>query len=262
MRVAIATDGRRSRDSSLIGNAAPAARLTGQNVRGLSHLKLEKVVQFMKERRLLVTCLMETWRVTPDGVVIEEMDGFLIIHYGETAKSSNRGRNGVAIILSPEARAAWGLGGSWVRHSSNGRVLTVRLPVEGGKFLTVCSAYAPTSGNTSAARQAFYDDVSVQTRSENQSDILALFIDGNASMGVGARPGTWERGDPRALGPWGNRHVNAAGQEMRAWLQIEGLASARTFFRPKGGGVRHVVAPEERARVLAGPDHRAAKPDW
>jgi len=168
----------------------------------------------MKEQRLLVTCLMETWRVTPQGWESEEMDGFLIIHHGETARLCNRGRNGVAIILSPEARVAWELGGSWVRHSSNGRVLTVRLSVEGGKFLTVCSAYAPTSGNNSAARQAFYD-VSVQTRSENQSDILAVFIDGNASMGVGALPGTWERGDPRALGPWGNRHVNAAGQEMR-----------------------------------------------
>ena len=193
---------------------------------------------------------------------MEELDGFLIIHHGETAKSCNRGRNGVAIILNPEARAAWELGGSKVRHSSNGRVLTVRLPVEGRKLLTVCSAYAPTSGSTSAARQAFYDDVSVQIRSENQSDILALFIDGNASLGVGARPGTWERGDARALGPWGNRHVNAAGQEMREWLQLEGLASARTFFQPKGGGARRVVAPEERARVLAGPDHRAGEPDW
>ena len=75
-------------------------------------------------------------------------------------------------------------------------MLTVRLSVEGGKFLTVCSAYAPTIGNNSAARQAYYDDVSVQTRSENQSDILALFIDGNASMGVGALPGTWEGGTP------------------------------------------------------------------
>ena len=88
----------------------------------------------------------------------------LVIRHGETAQSCNRGRSGVAIILSPEARAAWELGGSWVRHSSNGRALTVRISVEGGKTLTVCSAYAPTSGNTSAARQAFYDDVLVQTR--------------------------------------------------------------------------------------------------
>ena len=103
----------------MIGNAAPAARLTGQNVRGLSQLKLEKVLQFMKERRLLVTCLMETWQVTPQGWYSEDIDGFLVIHHGETAQSCNRGRSGVAIILSPEARAAWELGCSWVQHSSN-----------------------------------------------------------------------------------------------------------------------------------------------
>ena len=50
---------------------------------------------------------------------------------------------------------------------------------------------------------------------------------------VGALSGIRERGDPRALGPRGNRHVNAAGQEMREWLQVEGLAAARTFFRAK-----------------------------
>jgi exonuclease III len=166
---------------------------------------------------------------------MEEMDCFLIIHHGERGRSCNRGRSGAAIIPSPEARAAWELGGSLARHSSNGRVLTVRLTVEGGKSLTVCGAYAPTSDNTSAARQACYEDVSTQTRSENQGDILAVFVDGSASMGVGALPGTWERGGPRALGPWGNRHVNAAGQEMHEWLQIGGLAAARTFFRVKGG---------------------------
>ena len=47
MRVATTDDGRRSRSSFLTGNAAPAARLTGQNVRGTPQLKLEKVAQFM-----------------------------------------------------------------------------------------------------------------------------------------------------------------------------------------------------------------------
>ena len=133
MRVATAFDVRRSRGgSSLIGKAA-AVRLTGQNVRGLTTLKLEKLIQFMKEQRLQVTCLMETWRVTKEGLEIEEIDGFLIIHHGETAKSCNRGRNGVAIILNPEARAACELGGSMEWHGSNGRTLTVRIPLEGTK---------------------------------------------------------------------------------------------------------------------------------
>jgi hypothetical protein len=109
------------------------------NVRGLKTLKLEKLVQFMKERRLLTTCLMETWRVTPQGLEFEEIGGFLITHHGETAKSCNRGRSGVAIILNPEARAAWEIGGSKERHGSTGRVLTVRIPLEGAKFLTECA---------------------------------------------------------------------------------------------------------------------------
>ena len=93
MRVAIADDARRPWDtsSSSTGNAAPAARFTGQNVRGLPQLELECVAQFMKEQRRLVACLMEKWRVKPAGWESEEMDGFLIIHHGETARSCNRG---------------------------------------------------------------------------------------------------------------------------------------------------------------------------
>ena len=87
-------------------DAAQTERLTGQNVRGLTTLKLEKVIQFMKDHRVLVTCLMETWQVTPNGMLEEEIDGFLILHHGETTRSCKRGRNGVAIILSPAARAA------------------------------------------------------------------------------------------------------------------------------------------------------------
>ena len=89
-----------------------AMRLTGQNVRGLTSLKPEKIIQFMKDRGILVTSLMGTWRVTSNGVEIEELDGFLILHHGEATKSCKRGRNGVAIVLSPEARAAWEAGGS------------------------------------------------------------------------------------------------------------------------------------------------------
>ena len=50
----------------------PATRLSGQNVRGLTSLKLEKVIQFMKDHEILVTSLMESWRVTPNGVECEE----------------------------------------------------------------------------------------------------------------------------------------------------------------------------------------------
>ena len=53
----------------MIGKAA-AVRLTGKNLRGLTALTLEKLIRFMKEQRL-VTCLMETWRVTTGGLEIQ-----------------------------------------------------------------------------------------------------------------------------------------------------------------------------------------------
>ena len=85
MRVAIAYDGRRSRES-LIGNAAPAARLTGQNVRDILATEARKGGPVHEGAAAPVTCLMETWRVTPKGWESEDMDGFLIIHHGETAR--------------------------------------------------------------------------------------------------------------------------------------------------------------------------------
>ena len=91
------------------GSAMP---LYGQKVRGLTTLKLAKVIQFMKDWRILGAALQETWRVTKDGVEIEETpDGYLIIHHVEANQNCKRGRNGVAITLSPEARTAWELGG-------------------------------------------------------------------------------------------------------------------------------------------------------
>ena len=236
-----------------------ATRLTGQNVRGLTSLKLEKVLQFMKKRKVLITCLMETWRVTPDGFEAEELDGFLIVHHGEKEKTCRRGRNGVAIVLSPEARMAWEAGGSKINHSSNGRLMTMMLAVEGGLTLKVGSGYAPCSGRSSDERQAFYDDVSTQTSNGNSRDILVLFIDANASPGVGVRACDRPPGSPRSLGPWGNRNVNAAGQEFREFMQLNGLASAATFFRSKGDNHDTWIHP--RTRKGSQIDHALIKID-
>ena len=212
-----------------------ATRLHGQNVRGLTPLKLEETVQFMKDREILVSCLMETWRETKDGVECEELDGYLIIHHGESKQSGkNRARNGVAIILAAKARAAWEQGGSKVRHSANGRVLTVLLPLGEKRTHTVGVAYSPVSGKSSAERQSFYDDIATQTRSDNPRDILTVFIDANASPGVGVHARDRPPGAPSSLGPYGKRLVNSAGQEFREFLQSENLASATTFFQTKG----------------------------
>ena len=120
------------------GSAMP---LFGRNVRGLTTLKLTKVFQFMKARRILVAALQETWRATEDGVEVEETpDGNLIIHHGEAKRSCKRGRNGASIILSPKARTAWELGEKKMDFNGNGRVLTVRLALEEGKTFVASPA--------------------------------------------------------------------------------------------------------------------------
>ena len=59
------------------GSAMP---LYGQKVRGLTTLKLAKVIQFMKDWRILGAALQETWRVTKDGAEIEENPGWVFYH--------------------------------------------------------------------------------------------------------------------------------------------------------------------------------------
>ena len=84
-----------------------ATRLTGQSVRGFISLKLKEVVQFMMDRAILLAYLIETWQGTPNGCEAQELDGFPIVHHGEKEKICRRGRNDMANIRSPEARAAW-----------------------------------------------------------------------------------------------------------------------------------------------------------
>lgn len=208
-----------------------ALRLTGQNVRGLTNLKLEKTIQFMRSRDISVTCLVETWKVTPSGVEIQDLDGCLIIHHGESTKTCKRGRCGVAIILRKEARASFEHGGFKFRHSSNGRLLVADLALDGGKVFKVGAAYSPCSGQSSEERQAFYDDVAVHTRGASS---VAVFIDANASAGVGVNSKDRPQVERCAFGPFGERHINSAGQEFREFLESENLSSAASFFRSPG----------------------------
>jgi len=165
-----------------------ASRLTGQNVRGLTSLKLAKVCQFMKDRDIQVACLAETWRVTPNGVEFEVTeDGCLVFHHGETEKSCARGKKGVAIILSPKVRKTWELGRSRFCSGNSGRTLSIKVPLAGQRTWVVGCGYAPISSESSAIRQAFYDEVSSSIGCANSQTVVNFFLDANASPGVGVK---------------------------------------------------------------------------
>lgn len=216
------------------GQATP---LVGQNVNGLTSLKLLKLEQFMKDQLIQVACLSETWRVTPNGVALEETDGgFLVLHHGQATKTCKRGRNGVAIILGPEARAAWALGGEKYSHGSDGRTLTAEMPIEGGRTWTVGSGYAPGSVKSSEERQAFYDGVSTRIGRGDSRNVLSFYLDANASAGVGVHARDRPAGAPCALGPYGVRHVNPP------------VGSSADFCRCKGSHQRRLSSATAATR--------------
>ena len=160
-------------------------RLVTQNVRGLTNEKLEMIIHTMKDRGIHAAALQETWAAVPSGRDNEEIDGFLIIWHGETVRSCTRGRLGVVIILSPVARLAWEAGGELVRRDREGRVMTVDLALEGKRTLRLGSAYSPTTGASSDERQAFYDEMTRCSAGGGSRVVLAVGMDGNASIGVG-----------------------------------------------------------------------------
>ena len=78
-------------------------RVVSQNVRGLlSQERKRKLMELMKRSSINIFILQETWHVTPGGVEIEEFEGYILLHHGESSKSCKRGRNGVPILLDKD----------------------------------------------------------------------------------------------------------------------------------------------------------------
>ena len=96
-------------------------RIASQNLRGMTLIKLEEIIkELTKEKNPLYAFLgQESWYLTPEGVEIAEMRGCTIIHAGEKMKASGRGRNGVCIILGPQAPKDWAAEGKKVVSKSS-----------------------------------------------------------------------------------------------------------------------------------------------
>ena len=120
--------------------------IISQNVRGVkSDNRLEELFASIKRSDIFAACLQETWRC---GCEVLENGRYRIIHAGLTPEEqSNRGSQGVAIVLSPRGVESWRAAGSVAHRDLGARVVAVRLLVkdaenrEVGLFLI--SAYAP-----------------------------------------------------------------------------------------------------------------------
>nr|VZI50851.1 unnamed protein product [Spirometra erinaceieuropaei] len=106
----------------------------------------------------------------------------------------------------------------------NDRLMSLRLPLWGGKFATIISAYAPTMTNADAVRDKFYEDLHALLATVSKADKLIVLGDFNAR--VGADHTAW-RG---VLGPHGLRGSNDNGLLLLRTCAEHRLTLTNTFF--------------------------------
>ncbi|BHF68697.1 hypothetical protein SprV_0301173600 [Sparganum proliferum] len=66
----------------------------------------------------------------------------------------------------------------------NGRLMSLRLPLQGGKFVTIVSAYAPPLTSPDEARNKFYEDLHALLATVPKPDKLIVLGDFNAHIGT------------------------------------------------------------------------------
>nr|VZH98154.1 unnamed protein product [Spirometra erinaceieuropaei] len=106
----------------------------------------------------------------------------------------------------------------------NDRLMSLRLPLWGGKFATIVSAYAPTMTNPDAVRDKFYEDLHALLATVSKADKLIVLGDFNARVGTGHT--AW-RG---VLGPHGLRGSNDNGLLLLRTCAEHRLMLTNTFF--------------------------------
>nr|VZH93470.1 unnamed protein product [Spirometra erinaceieuropaei] len=106
----------------------------------------------------------------------------------------------------------------------NDRLMSLRLPLWGGKFATIISAYAPTMTNPDAVRDKFYEDLHALLATVSKADKLIVLGDFNARVGTDHT--AW-RG---VLGPHGLRGSNDNGLLLLRTCAEHRLILTNTFF--------------------------------
>nr|VZI39499.1 unnamed protein product [Spirometra erinaceieuropaei] len=132
--------------------------------------------------------------------------------------------------LRLDAGVAFGIRNGIVRRlpclpqDINDRLMSLGLPLWGGKFATIISAYAPTMANPDAVRDKLYEDLHALLATVSKADRLIVLGDLNARVGTDHT--AW-RG---VLGPHGLRGSNDNGLLLLRTCAEHRLILTNTFF--------------------------------
>ena len=209
-------------------HAKSGTRIGCWNVRSLGSLSdqsapLCSVIDTMKTKNMDLLALSESrW----PGNGVSNIRGTTILHSGTVSSHIH----GVAMLLSPRAKAAWDAAGSVFQPVSE-RILKIRLKCH-LSYMTVLSIYAPTnpSNPTSEAAlpsEAFYDQLQSTLSSVPSSDMLVIMGDFNAR--VGSDCSSWTS----VMGPHGIGEHNGNGQRLLDFCASNQLIISNTWFQHK-----------------------------
>ena len=109
----------------------------------------------------------------------------------------------------------------------NDRLMTLRLPLSGGQFLTLVSSYAPTMNASEEIKENFYDDLSNIIGAVPKKDKLLVLGDFNAR--VGSNHCTWKN----VLGKHGIGRENSNGSLLLSLCSTYQLVITNTLFQQK-----------------------------
>nr|VZI36749.1 unnamed protein product [Spirometra erinaceieuropaei] len=104
------------------------------------------------------------------------------------------------------------------------RLMSLRLPLWGGKFVTIISVYAPSITSLDAARDKFYEDLHALLATVSKADKLIVL--GDFNVRVGTDHAAW-RG---VVGPHGLRGSNGNGLLLLRTCAEHRLILTNTFF--------------------------------
>ena len=146
--------------------------------------------------------------------------------------NGNRGSQGVSIILNKDGVVAWKAAGSESHVDLGARVMALRLLFKDSQHRDVevllISGYAPVGKAPENEWENCFDKLTTCLRRKRNNDIIVIGTDCNS--GVGRKSG---RKIDSPLGCFGLNHTNESGLRFLAYLAINNLKVATTYFQKK-----------------------------
>ena len=170
-------------------------RFESFNCEGLSPHSREEIIIMMKQDKVDVLLLQETWTEEPQARTVTP-DGFLFLLHGTRKPPQGRNSCGVGFVLSPSAVDAWEkAGASFHTHPSSdhrARFASIRLAVKektGPKVVTffALSAYLPDQSHKDHPLATALDDLGQEIDCAQTGDVLIAGMDANVQLGTSTK---------------------------------------------------------------------------